>query len=231
MIKVYMACTDAFRRQELFLQGCREIDSVRLAKVEACKTAEDKARSLCCGLLLQYVLRTYEKAAARTEIRYGYGKYGKPYLQDYPALHISLSHSGSYAVLALADREGGADVQIIRPLREGVIRRTLSEAEYMIYERLPLAAEKQDWFFRCWCAKESYVKLTGEGFGREFRAISLKPGGRRIQPGALCREYCPGAACFLNVCVYEADGDPGFPQTVTDITQPLCGMVAAGSGR
>ena len=222
MIKIYMVRADAFWQQDLFLQGCRQLDCERLAKVNACRSVEDKARSLCCGLLLQDVLRRYEGTCERLEIRYSYGKYGKPYLKDYPALHIGLSHSGAFAVLAVSDEEVGIDVQMVRPLRDGVIRRTLSRTEYKRYEQMPTPQEKQDWFFRCWCAKESYAKLTGKGLLGEFRAITLTAGGRQIVPGAVCREYRCGDACYMNVCVWEMGGDPGFPENVVDVTERLC---------
>lgn len=225
MLEIYLARTDVFLQEELFWKGCREIDSERLAKVKACQTAEDKARSLCCGLLLQYKLRRYRGTEKRVEIGYRYGKYGKPYLRDDPVLQISLSHSGAFAVLAIADREVGVDLQTVRPLRDGLIRRTLSEAEYNRYVQKGSPEEKQDWFFRCWCAKEGYAKLTGEGLGKEFRSLSLEADGRQIRPGALCREYRPAGTCFMNVCVWEEGGDPGFPETVVDRTEQLCGLV------
>ncbi len=225
MMEICLARTDGFLQEALFWKGCREIDSERLEKVTACKTAEDKARSLCCGLLLQHKLRCYRRTKKRVELRYRYGKYGKPYLRDDPALYFSLSHSGSFAVLVIADREVGADLQTVRPLRDGLVRRTLSEAEYKRYTQMVSPEEKRDWFFRCWCAKESYAKLTGEGLRKEFRLLSLHGDGRQIRPGAICREYRPWDPCFVNVCVHKTDGDPGFPESAMDITEQLYGLV------
>ena len=53
MPEVYIARTDVFLEETVFRQGCAAVDSVRLAGVNACRRREDKARSLCCGLLLQ----------------------------------------------------------------------------------------------------------------------------------------------------------------------------------
>ena len=63
---------ESFSEETLFVRGCREIDSVRLAKVEACKSGENKARSLCCGLMLQYYLRRHLGVEKKVEILYGY---------------------------------------------------------------------------------------------------------------------------------------------------------------
>lgn len=219
MMDIYIMRTDIFLEKEAYERGCRETDTVRLAKAEACKKAEDKARSLCCGLLLQYAVRRYLGVKERVEIRYGYGKYGKPYLEEYPGLHFSLSHSGSFACCVFADREVGIDLQEARPMREGLAGRILSEQEYARYGNMALREEKEDWLCRCWCAKESYMKLTGEGLAGDFRRVCLEPEGRRILPDGICREYRPAGGYYMNACVREDAGDPGFPGQVRDVTR------------
>lgn len=99
--------------------------------------------------LLDFVLREYYHIGAyelkRTEL-------GKPYIEGEP-VHFNLSHSGGVAVLAVSDGPVGVDVEPMRDIRPEVIKRymgiELSEPE----ERL--------W---AWLRRESYGKMTGEGF-------------------------------------------------------------------
>jgi 4'-phosphopantetheinyl transferase len=179
---------ESFSEETLFVRGCREIDSVRLAKVEACKSGENKARSLCCGLMLQYYLRRHLGVEKKVEILYGYGESGKPYLKEYSDIHFNLSHSGRYAAAVFADREVGIDIQTVRSVREGLASRILSPEEHARYGQLVLPEERTEWFFRCWCAKESYGKLTGEGMAADFRHITYVPEERHISFVGTCEK-------------------------------------------
>lgn len=171
-----------------FDRGCREIDGVRLAKVSNCRDGENKVRSLCCGLMLQYYMRNRLHTEDKVEIRYGYGKSGKPYLTEYPRIRFNLSHSGRYVAAVFADREVGIDIQTVRPVKAGLVSRVLSEREYARYERLALPEERVDWFFRCWCAKESYGKLTGAGLAADFRHITYMPEREDILFAGVCEK-------------------------------------------
>lgn len=247
MLRLYIANAEVFCETDRFERACGLIDSVRLAKVQRCGLKEDKVRSLCCGLLLQYALQTVAKAGdwaasqrlvgadnrmtagggKRIELRYGYGTYGKPYFEEYPQFCFSLSHSGRYAVLAVSEEENGVDIQQRRPVTVRMARRVLTDREYKKFTMLGTEQEREDWFFRCWCAKESYGKLTGYGFSQDFRRICLEESGERIvHPAlgpALCREYMPEAGYYMNVCRKQAGEEekPLFPKKPLDVTQTL----------
>ena len=233
MTAVYIARTDGFLEEAAFRRGCAAIDSARLAAVNACRRREDKARSLCCGLLLQYAMRRRLRTEKKRELRYGYGTYGKPYFVDYPRIHFSLSHSGRYAAAVFADCETGIDIQRRRPLRDGVACRVLSEREFARYERMEDGEARTDWFFRCWCAKESYTKLTGDGLTRDFRRIAFLPEEGRIFPDCeqageafpvVIREYIPFPGYYLHVCM-AAPGSRPLPEQAEDVTAQLLRLV------
>ena len=89
---------------------------------------------------------------------------GKPYFQDRSLPRFSISHSGEYVVCALSKHEVGCDIQIMegkdsdRTLKIG--KRFFSEREFLDMER---AEDPQDYFYRIWTIKESYIKALGEG--------------------------------------------------------------------
>lgn len=214
MLQIYLMKTDDFLENDKFLQGCSLVDGVRLQKIQSCKQTEDKVRSLCCGLLLQYAMKKQIGGKMPLDLQYRSGEHGKPYFADYPQLHFNLSHSGEYVVLAFANQEVGIDIQQKRPIKEALVKKVLSGWEYIQYKRLT-DGDACNWFFRCWCAKESYSKLNGIGLRQELAEISYKPEAERICAGndsAFCREYQIGTDYYMNVCTYEKKE---FPKEVT----------------
>lgn len=131
-------------------------------------------------------------AAAAHLLRYalcdsGYAAYadapivweGKPHFTD-PAIsvHFNLSHtvdkaSGRFAVAVLLSDAGevGVDVEFVHPIhnREAMMRRLFTDAE----RDYVLSSEREDAFFEIWCAKEAYLKWTGEGFSRPMSSVSV----------------------------------------------------------
>lgn len=88
------------------------------------------------------------------------GENGKPYFSEYRNIYFNISHSGDMAVCALGGMELGVDIERMRAVKEGMIRRVLTGRER---EWLTRSADKEEAFIRLWTLKESYVKATGEG--------------------------------------------------------------------
>lgn len=81
---------------------------------------------------------------------------GKPYFADLP-IFFSLSHSGGKAILAVSDREIGADIQQMRPVDLRLAQRffTARERAYV--------GEDVSRFYEVWTKKEAYGKWQGSG--------------------------------------------------------------------
>ena len=108
------------------------------------------------------------------DLKFNYGRNGKPYFQDYP-FYFNLSHSGEYVFCAISDREVGVDIQQFRPVEEvRLTRRFFSEEEQKILERCLDREERRKLFYRLWTRKEAYGKLTGEGISASM--------GRNVLP-------------------------------------------------
>ena len=91
---------------------------------------------------------------------------GKPYFADLP-IHFSLSHSGTVAILAVSDREIGADVEEMREVDMRLAERffTAREAAYVAGDR--------DRFFEVWTKKEAYGKWRGDGLAASLKVDIL----------------------------------------------------------
>jgi hypothetical protein len=135
------------------------------------------------------------------ELRYHYGKAGKPYWDGIP-LFFSLSHSGDLVGLAVSEQELGLDVQRVT----GTDWKKLAERFYSVEEQEELwgLCEQSEelgrkGFFRLWCQKESYGKLTGEGVlpylckrTTEFKNIVFFEKELELSGNEYCFALCKG---------------------------------------
>lgn len=95
---------------------------------------------------------------------YTRNRYGKPYLTDMPELYVNWSHSGTWVICVLSDREAGIDLQETRKEpKESLIRRVLQPKEQDYYAQVP-EADRHRLFYEYWTVKESYLKALGTGF-------------------------------------------------------------------
>ncbi|MFI9360452.1 4'-phosphopantetheinyl transferase family protein [Kitasatospora sp. NPDC053057] len=100
-------------------------------------------------------------------LRFTRGRWGKPVVADAPGLHFSLSHSGDLALLAVAPRPVGVDVELVRSGRDvdRVARRFFPHQERELVARGGHPA-----FARLWTRKEACVKAAG---GRLTEGMAL----------------------------------------------------------
>lgn len=131
------------------------------------------------------------------------GENGKPYLLGCPDFHFNLSHSGLWAVCAVAGGPVGVDIQQERPIRVKLGRK-FSHAEQQALSEL--AGEEQTRrFFDLWVMKEAYTKCTGQGLLcplKSFEADSPAPGY------ATQLVDFPGGNYHVAVCVREPQPSP-----------------------
>ena len=93
---------------------------------------------------------------------------GKPYFTR-GDVKFSLSHSGDFWLCAFSSREVGLDLQVKKTCDYlGIAKRFFHPQEYEY-----ITAWGKEGFFKIWTAKESYVKLTGQGIDQEFKHFSV----------------------------------------------------------
>lgn len=89
------------------------------------------------------------------------GERGKPWFPACPQYHFNLSHSGTLALCALADRPVGVDIQEIRKAwRPSLVTRTCTPQERAW---LSSRGDRAEDFAQLWALKESAGKQTGYG--------------------------------------------------------------------
>jgi len=120
------------------------------------------AESYAAGLLLLQILDIRSDYDIRLTDR------GKPYMAD-GSCFFSLSHSSSFAVLAVAPTEIGVDTERVRPLGDSLIRKVFRAEEKDFINKDP---EKNPVIL--WTRLEAMLKLSGEGLsGMDNRSTPL----------------------------------------------------------
>ena len=148
----------AFENQTLYDRIYGEISAQRRQKVDSLRYQKDQRLSLAAGYLLEQGLKDLGVGAYEIE----YGQFGKPYLQNIPDLHFSLSHSGHYAVCVFDHRPVGVDIEQLRPVSGALLQKVCTERERRFLDAQ--SPEKvPEIFCRLWTAKESFMKLAGRG--------------------------------------------------------------------
>lgn len=117
---------------------------------------------------------------------------GKPYLPDFPGLHISISHTRGAAAVALSDAPVGVDVEPAgRTLHDWFPARFFTEAERAL-------AACPEAVIEVWTRKEALLKRDGRGITLPLREVETA--GRAdlstLRAGEFCVSFCGEPAAF-----------------------------------
>jgi 4'-phosphopantetheinyl transferase len=128
---------------------------------------------------------------------------GKPFFPGRPDIGCSVTHSGGIWLCALSSAPVGADLQMhgVRPSQKIAER-------FFHPDETALLRARPELFFDVWCAKESYIKYTGEGLFAGLDGFSVVSGGDiapAVNGAALHRAvFFPGYSLYI--C--GGDGEP-----------------------
>ena len=143
------------------------LDARERARASAFLFRRDRTRYVATHGLVRYVLAGYLGGSA-SEVVYGYGRHGKPYLTvrgTRAALAFSVSHSANWCLCAVAlKQEVGVDIEQIRADRDhmAIAERYFSRAERVAIRALPATLRLRA-FYDCWTRKEACLKASGDG--------------------------------------------------------------------
>ncbi len=99
-----------------------------------------------------------------------YRKKGAPYLQDYPDVYISISHSGNFAMALLKTGPGRAsiDVETVKSRNtESIVKVALSEKE----KSAPPSSLRE--LIKIFTIKEAFMKYIEQGFHESLKKIEI----------------------------------------------------------
>lgn len=153
---------DCSKEQSQALYG--SLPSERKERIDKMKVEHLRKKRILTDSFLLYGI-SVATGISREQIRFCYNENGKPMLDASCGLehvHFNLSHAGDYAVLVVADREIGVDIEKLRNNRLSVAKRFFCEEEYN--HIMQCSEEMRDaCFLKYWTMKEAYVKRIGTG--------------------------------------------------------------------
>ena len=126
---------------------------------------------------------------------------GKPFFPCLPGVHTSVSHSGAYFVCAFSPVPVGIDLQQCACEKNEMDRHlALAKRYFSEREQRWMAEDPSVRFFQLWTARESFVKMTGQGIGKGFSRLCMLPEGRMVGEAW---EWESSLGCFRQACCPE----------------------------
>lgn len=179
-------CSDR-QIQELY----KILSKERKARISRYLSQKDRIRSVISETVLRYGLQK-EMGMKNSDIRFGYGQYHKPFLENDKDIFFNLSHSGEWVYCGIADVELGVDVEYIKDGCIDIANRffNLRESEYI--NEQPTFELQKEVFYKLWTLKESYVKAVGKGLNIKLDSFYFEWDGVYISiivDGSVQKEY------------------------------------------
>lgn len=139
----------------------------------------DKNRFIVYRSILKFILSTYTNLGVEN-IYFTLTNNKKPYLASHPELHFNISHSEDFAVIAIANKEVGIDIEYLSAdfNFNNLFSDIFKEDEITIIKN---AADKKQAFYTLWTRKEAFVKAIGKGIDEDFRSIPSLNGEHNIE--------------------------------------------------
>ncbi len=93
---------------------------------------------------------------------------------------FSVSHTKGYACCIICSKPIGIDMEVNRSVKPEIARKLLSDAELVSYAA---SKDRNRFLLRHWVAKESYLKLTGDGLAGGLRHLYFDENNSSIEAG------------------------------------------------
>ena len=154
---------------------CSEQEVARLLPLVSPQRREQALRythmfgQFCCLKsyeLLTQLLVKWGGDSVDKMLEFVYNEHGAPYLAVGP--YFSISHCKQGIAVAVSETPIGIDIETIRPLNEGLVRKTMNDVEQT---HIFSSSHPETEFIRLWTQKEAYVKMQGTGIISDMHDI------------------------------------------------------------
>ena len=152
-------------------EACEWLSVEECVRVERYRIDKPKRQFAICRAALRGILADYLSIVPH-EVRFQIGANGKPILAGDSAIHFNVTHSGNFALVAIATRRVGIDIEVLREVsnRDGLVERFFGHEEKETYRNLAEPHRDQG-FFRAWTCKEALMKAVGTGLQHVDRCV------------------------------------------------------------
>ncbi len=166
IIIVYADLLKPFAEYEKYLPL---VSLERQEKISRLKSEKDKIISLCTELFIRHEI-SQQLNIPFSEIVFGYGGHGKPYILNDRDYCFSVSHSDNCIAFSGGNFPIGIDVEQISRGNIKIAKRffTVNECNFIKTSKEPSEA-----FCKIWTSKEAYVKMLGVGLSKSLRSFDV----------------------------------------------------------
>lgn len=174
------------------------VSSKRRERISRFNFEKDKIISLVTELLIRYEI-SQQLGIPFSEIDFGYGEHGKPYILNDRDYCFSVSHSDNCIAFAGGMFPIGIDVERVSRRNMKIAKRFFTADECKAIEK---SKEPEETFYKIWTSKEAYVKMLGAGLSKSFRSFDI------ADKSLNCRFATKRLPEFmLTVCAEKISGD------------------------
>lgn len=179
-----------------FFRSYRLLSHERKEKVDQYRFLCQKKMSALAYLLLKFGIK--REYSIEEELKFEYGKYGKPVLKNHYDIKFNLSHCKWGVACAISDKEVGIDIEYINYENLECINMVMSKEEkYKILQ----SKNPEVVFTRFWTIKESYLKNLGIGLIDTLNEINFsKWMGNQFQYNGVKFQIINLENMFLSIC-------------------------------
>ena len=152
-------------------ESCERLSVEECERVARYRIDKPKRQFAICRAALRGILADYLRIAPH-EVRFQIGANGKPILAGDSAIHFNVTHSGNFALVAIAPRRVGIDIEVLREVSnmDGLVERFFGHEEKETYRNL-VEPQRSRGFFRAWTCKEALMKAVGTGLQHVDRCV------------------------------------------------------------
>ncbi|WP_449601890.1 4'-phosphopantetheinyl transferase family protein [Paenibacillus sp. Marseille-Q9583] len=187
---------------QLFLTRIGKEKKTRILKYQHIRSAY---HSLFGELLVRAII-CHNTSINNPEIDFIVGRYGKPFLKNYPNFSFNISHSGHWVVLIWNNQKValGIDVEEIKLIDLKIAETFFHRTEYLdLLSKQGI--EQTEYFFQLWTLKESYIKAVGKGLAIPLDNFSFHCSGTKIlnspeTRGYYFKSYRIDAGHYISAC-------------------------------
>ncbi len=158
--------------EKLYEKAYNAMTPERQKKADRYKQPSDKRCCVFADMLLREMLRDNYSVA---EPDFYIDENQKPHIVG-DKIHFSLSHSGDFIACAIDSSPIGIDIEKIRTVELPLIKRVCTDEELSFVLKSEDSTINKDTcvqFLKVWCAKEAYLKYTGQGLKGGLQSISV----------------------------------------------------------
>lgn len=178
-------------------------------RLAAMTNASNRLRSAAGEVLARYAVSEFS-GLGNAEFFIETLPKGKPYVSSHPDVHFNVSHSGDLVACAISGSDVGIDVEHTRRVNYRIAERYFTKSEQEDLFNLNEPA-REDYFFKLWTIKESYLKAIGTGLTRSLGSFSvIRQQERFILSGAGTEQfhiqvYNPFSGYVMAVCCKDPE--------------------------